>query len=96
MVAPRDQEQNTRADPNKLMQKTLELLEFGRIRELLASYTSLPISSGMALALAPSYDRDTITYRQQETSQARLLIEQMGLVELYMERDIRSFFDRFA
>ena len=81
---------------NDLRRRSLELLEFSRIRELLASYASLPVSRDLALALEPAYDAPTVTRQQQETAEARLLLERDVDAVLALDRDVRPVLDRVA
>ncbi len=41
--------------------KSLEMLEFPRVKEILAGYTSFAISREMALALKPSTDIEQVS-----------------------------------
>ena len=58
-----------------LNQKSLETLEFLKIRERLAAFTSFSASRELALALLPSPDPGEVAARQQATAEARLLLE---------------------
>jgi DNA mismatch repair protein MutS2 len=79
-----------------LRERSLELLEFPRIREALAAHAQLPISREMALGLEPAYDAETVAHRQRETAEARLLLDQSADAGLSMERDVRALLDRVA
>ena len=59
----------------ELRERTLELLEFSRIREALASHTRTPMSRERALALTPVYDAAGVAELQQETAEAALLLD---------------------
>ena len=80
----------------ELRQRSLELLEFPRVREALAEHTRLPISHERALALAPSYQADVVRELQQETAEARLLLEEGSGVDLTLGRDPRPLLKRVA
>jgi DNA mismatch repair protein MutS2 len=54
--------------------KSLEMLEFPRIREILAGYTSFSASRELAAALTPSTDFTAISQRLGQTAEARQLI----------------------
>ncbi len=50
------------------------MLEFPRIREILAGYTSFPASREMAAALQPQYDYEEISRLLSQTAEARQLL----------------------
>ena len=79
-----------------LRARSLELLEFSRICEILSSHAQMPITREMALSLQPSYDPRTVASWQQETAEARLLLEQGPQPGLSIERDIRPLLERLA
>ncbi|MDD5702034.1 MAG: endonuclease MutS2 [Dehalococcoidales bacterium] len=54
--------------------KSLEMLEFPRIREILAGYTSFAISREMAMAIAPSADAEQISNWLKQSAEARHLL----------------------
>ena len=56
--------------------KDLELLEFPRIREIIAGYCSFSISSEMAMSLSPSTDIDVIRTKLDESREASGLMEE--------------------
>jgi len=51
--------------------KYLQMLEFPKVREIIAGYTSFAASRALALALAPLTDGDEIRRRLQECAEAR-------------------------
>lgn len=53
---------------------TLQMLEFDKVRELLASNTSFPASRNLAAELRPSSDPDVVTRRLKESAEARHLL----------------------
>jgi DNA mismatch repair protein MutS2 len=55
-------------------QKSLEMLEFPHIREILAGYTSFSASRELAMNLLPLYDYEKITRLLQQTAEARQLL----------------------
>jgi len=54
--------------------KSLEMLEFHKIREILAGYTSFSASRGQALSLQPRQDYEQITLLLSQTAEARQLL----------------------
>lgn len=52
-------------------EKSLEMLEFPKIREVLAEFTSFDISSEMALALKPSIDPERVSLLLTQSAEAR-------------------------
>ncbi len=53
--------------------KSLELLEFPKVRDLIAGYTSFEASRELALAIQPMHDRDTLESLLQQSAEARQL-----------------------
>jgi DNA mismatch repair protein MutS2 len=58
-----------------MFEKDLALLEFPRIRDIIAGHCSFSLSRSLALALAPSTDIDEIKPRLEESAEARRLLE---------------------
>lgn len=54
--------------------KSLEMLEFPRIREILAGYTSFPASRALAAGLIPQRDFEKISLLLRQTAEARRLL----------------------
>ncbi len=54
--------------------KSVEMLEFHQVREILASHTSFTVSRELALALMPSRDAEQITHRLKQSAEARHLL----------------------
>jgi DNA mismatch repair protein MutS2 len=54
--------------------QSLEMLEFPKVKEILAGYTSFAISREMALALRPSTDVERIIYWLKQSAEARHLL----------------------
>ena len=96
MATPHDNAPPSLATATSLRQRSLELLEFPRIREALAAHATLPISRELALRLEPLYDTEGVAHRQQETAEARLVIEHVESVSLSTNRDVRPLLDQVA
>jgi DNA mismatch repair protein MutS2 len=77
-------------------ERTIELLEFEKIRELLAKETSFGPGRDAALNLEPSADREAVERGQRETTEARYLLDRGHAVPLGGLRDIRPFLERVA
>ncbi|MEX2430723.1 MAG: endonuclease MutS2 [Dehalococcoidia bacterium] len=75
---------------------SLDLLEFSGVREALAAHTHLPLSYEKALALTPAYALDVVRELQEETAEARLLLEDGGGVDLTLHKDPRPLLQRAA
>ncbi|MCX7912139.1 MAG: endonuclease MutS2 [Dehalococcoidales bacterium] len=56
-------------------EKSLEMLEFSRIKEILADHTSFSAGRELALALAPEHDDGLIHLRLKQTAEARRLLD---------------------
>ncbi|WP_029215233.1 endonuclease MutS2 [Kallotenue papyrolyticum] len=69
--------------------RTLELLEYPKIRERLARHTAFSASRELALSLQPDDDRVVVQRAQQATSAARRLLDQAPDVSIGGARDIR-------
>ena len=78
----------------ELRERTLELLEFPRIREALASHTHTPMSRERAFALTPVYDAAAVAELQQETAEAVLLLDESS--SLALPHDPRPLVQRAA
>ncbi len=78
----------------ELRERTLELLEFPRIREALASHTHTPMSRERAFALTPVYDAAAVAELQQETAEAVLLLDESP--SLALPHDPRPLVQRAA
>lgn len=66
-------------------------LEFAHVRAQLAAYAAFSASENLALELEPSADADTVKTRQQETTEARTLLDQQPQLGVGGARDVRSF-----
>ena len=82
------------ADGPGLRERALDLLEFPKVREALASYAATPMSRERALALTPAYDAAAVAELQRETAEAALLLNDAP--DLALERDPRPILHRAA
>ena len=80
--------------PSDPWENSLRLLEFPLVRERLARYTSFPPARMLALELVPSYQMTDAATRQQETTEARRLLERGFAVDLGEARDVRDALQR--
>jgi DNA mismatch repair protein MutS2 len=55
-------------------EKSLEMLEFPRVREIVAGYTSFAISRELAMALKPSHSYETVTRWLKQSAEAMHLL----------------------
>ncbi|HLF03942.1 MAG TPA: Smr/MutS family protein, partial [Dehalococcoidia bacterium] len=74
--------------------QALGLLEFGQVRQQLASRARSVMGQEAALALTPSQDLLDIATRQQETAEARQFLDQGGALEFGPGLDLRGFVQR--
>ncbi|MEX2598558.1 MAG: endonuclease MutS2 [Dehalococcoidia bacterium] len=77
-----------------LRARSLDLLEFPRVCEALASHTHLPLSREQALSLTPAYEAGRVRELQAETAEALLLLEETGGVDLTLAKDPRPLLQR--
>ena len=70
------------------------LLEFDKVRELVAGYTHTIVGGERARALTPTRDLLEIATRLQETSEARQYLDQGGGLEFGPDQDFRELFQR--
>ena len=70
--------------------KSLEMLEFPRVKEILAGYTSFPISKEMILDLKPSTSVEQVSHRFKQSSEARHLLSIEPDVSIGDVSDIRE------
>ncbi len=70
--------------------KTLQVLEFVKIREMLANYCSTQGAKELALSLVPSSDLVEVKRRQQKTDDAKRLAGQKGNPSFGSIKDIRG------
>ncbi len=74
--------------------KYLETLEYPKILERLAQYTSFSAGEALALALEPATDPAEVRRRQQETTEARALLDIRPDITLGGARDVRPLLGR--
>ncbi|MCE1253578.1 MAG: endonuclease MutS2 [Anaerolineae bacterium] len=77
-------------------EKTLQLLEFNKVRDRLAAYAAFSASAALARDLHPLTDVKNIQERQAITSEARLLLSINDSIGLGGARDIRPQVDLAA
>jgi DNA mismatch repair protein MutS2 len=70
--------------------KSLEMLEFPRIREILGGYTSFSASRELAAALCPLQDYELITRLLRQTAEARGLLDSEGGFSVGGVLDVRD------
>ena len=75
-------------------EKTLHLLEFDKICEMLASYAPTEGSKTLARMLAPSDDVDTVMMRQRRTTDAKRLCDAKGMPSFGGVRDVSESCER--
>ena len=76
--------------------RTLEVLEFERVRRLLAEETSFGPGRDAALALSPSTDPAVVARRQRETTEARRLLDSGQSLPVGGLRDLRPLLAKAA
>ncbi|RJQ37643.1 MAG: endonuclease MutS2 [Dehalococcoidia bacterium] len=70
--------------------KSLEILEFPKVRELLAGFTAFTASKELALNFVPSSDAETVTRWLGESAEARRLLSQEAGLSLGGASDVRE------
>jgi DNA mismatch repair protein MutS2 len=80
--------------PEVGFQRAIGLLEFDQIRLCLAETTRTTLGGVLAAELTPSPDPRDIAVRQQETAEARRLLDTTGALELGPEEDLRPAVQR--
>ena len=80
--------------PNDSFQRALGLLEFDQIRLRLAATARTAIGAEAAAELTPSADPRDVAVRQQETAEARRLLDTTGALELGPGEDLRPSVQR--
>ncbi|MDA1036684.1 MAG: endonuclease MutS2, partial [Chloroflexi bacterium] len=86
--------QHLPATAAELRQRSLDALEFPKVREALAEFTQMALSRERALTLEPTYDIELVRQYQQETAEARVLLADSGHVDLTLGPDPRALFAR--
>ena len=64
------------------MDKTFEILEFNKIREMLTELACTEAAKEQCRTLGPSLSQSEVSYRQRETTEARLLLDEAGFPPL--------------
>ena len=77
-----------------MRERTLQILEFVKIREMLAIYCATEGAKEMALSLTPSSDIVEVRRRQDKTDDARRLAGQKGNPSFGGVKDVRSATER--
>jgi DNA mismatch repair protein MutS2 len=80
----------------KIDDHTLDVLEFGQVRGVLASFASSKLGRAAAEALYPSPDENWIAKRIAETTELKRLLEQGVRVPLAGLRDIRTLLEDYG
>jgi DNA mismatch repair protein MutS2 len=80
----------------KIDAHTLEVLEFGQVRDVLACFASSPLGRDAAHALYPSQDAGWVGRRIAETTELKRLLEQGVRVPLAGLRDIRTLLEDYG
>jgi DNA mismatch repair protein MutS2 len=75
-------------------ERSLRVLEFHKIVERLKEQAACELGRQAAARTAPSHDLETARKRQQETSEARLIIQTEGKIPLTGVRDIRFLIEK--
>ena len=75
-------------------EKALYILEFQKIREMLAEYAQTDGARELALQLTPTADIDKVRVRQQRTTDAKKLVGIKGQPSFGNVRDIRASVER--
>ena len=75
-------------------QKTLELIEYPKIKEKLADYAAFGASAELARSLQPGRDVDEIRERLSFTREARLLLSLNPDIRIGGVRDVRAYAER--
>ncbi len=73
--------------------KSLHILEFNKVLNILAGYTSFSAGEQLVLDLLPSTDIEEARIRQAETREARLLLDTRSDVTIGGARDVRQYAD---
>ncbi|MCR4420623.1 MAG: endonuclease MutS2 [Clostridia bacterium] len=77
-----------------ITEKTLELLEFPKIRQKLAGHCDTPLGRELALALTPAIDPTVVAARLEETAEAEEILRRYGGPSLSGAGDLRPLLER--
>ena len=89
-----ENQHRARLSSHQLQERALELLEFTKIRESLAQHTTLAIAKERAYGLTPAYTAEGVHQLQRETTDAAVLLQKGGPVDLSGASDIRPLLQR--
>ena len=89
MVLADEQPTPTESDAGSSFRRALGLLEFDEIRRHLAAATRTAVGAAAAADLTPSADPRDVAVRQQETAEARRLLDTAAVLELGPADDLR-------
>nr|AJG38148.1 MutS2 family protein [bacterium enrichment culture clone fosmid MGS-K1] len=70
--------------------KSIEMLEFNRVREILAGHTDFAVSRDLALGIQPSSDPDLVSLRLRQSAEARHLLSLEPNFSIGEIQDIRE------
>ena len=97
-MSPTDPPEHPAAAPQPpgLREASLGLLEFHMVRERLAARTTFAPAMELALGLTPSYEYAQVARWQEETAEARRILESVGGIGLGGATDVRQALQRAA
>ena len=97
-MSPTDPPEHPAAAPQPpgLREASLGLLEFHMVRERLAARTTFAPAMELALGLTPSYEYAQVARWQEETAEARRILESVGGIDLGGATDVRQALQRAA
>lgn len=72
------------------MDKTFEILEFNKIREMLTELACTEAARELCSQLNPTLSQSEVSYRQRETTEARLLLDEAGFPPLMSLNGMRE------
>ena len=84
----RDGAQQDGSDGERLRDEALGLLDYGSLREAVASHTRFPPARGRALGMAPAYDDVEVARLQEETAEGVRLLDEAGDIDLTGAEDV--------
>ena len=76
----------------EIKRRTLEVLEFPQVLQSLAGFTRFAPTKALALSLGPAFDDSLVRRRQEETSEARQLLDDLApqLRVVFDEEDLAA------
>ena len=84
------------SDAERLREEALDLLDYGALREAVASRTRFPPARERALGMGPAYDEIEVARLQQETAEGVLLLDESGDIDLTGAEDVSGVVARAA